>query len=312
MPPTDEPATSLHSVLSFWSSIVTLNSEGDSLVSDETLHHTSKNSSLLHLLFGSIVRIAAPGDADKIQQAQQSQASDGLESPAKRSASISEQSANQKPSAQKFAGTAEDSSSSSSSLSSSSNPATSTKSGQMSRLAGKYPAGSTQSASNGPVIATTAQTGITSASKYQDALDLDLDLDEDTEQEIKISDLVPDPGYFLAGAIAGGVSRTATAPLDRLKVYLLVNTSVTTGEESVIGALKAGRPLKALSNSTITIRRAMFDIWSQNGMRSFFAGNGLNVLKIMPETAIKVSWLWRCLGYGGDCANMMRRIVWYV
>ena len=31
-----------------------------------------------------------------------------------------------------------------------------------------------------------------------------------------------DPKYLLAGAIAGAVSRTATAPFDRLKVYLQI------------------------------------------------------------------------------------------
>ncbi len=35
---------------------------------------------------------------------------------------------------------------------------------------------------------------------------------------------IPSTGYFAAGAIAGIVSRTATAPLDRLKVYLIAQT----------------------------------------------------------------------------------------
>ncbi len=40
----------------------------------------------------------------------------------------------------------------------------------------------------------------------------------------KLTQYLPETGYFIAGALAGGISRTATAPLDRLKVYLLVNT----------------------------------------------------------------------------------------
>ncbi|KAL3962228.1 hypothetical protein ACCO45_003751 [Purpureocillium lilacinum] len=92
-------------------------------------------------------------------------------------------------------------------------------------------------------------------------------------------------GYFLAGAIAGGVSRTATAPLDRLKVYLLVNTK--SSSETAAAALRQGRPIAALQNSLRPIKDAVRDLFQSGGLRSFFAGNGLNVVKIMPETAIK-------------------------
>lgn len=92
-------------------------------------------------------------------------------------------------------------------------------------------------------------------------------------------------GYFLAGAIAGGVSRTATAPLDRLKVYLLVNTSSRTETAGV--ALRQGRPLAALKNAAKPFGDAFRDLVRSGGVRSLFAGNGLNVIKIMPETAIK-------------------------
>ncbi|OPB43241.1 calcium dependent mitochondrial carrier protein [Trichoderma guizhouense] len=92
-------------------------------------------------------------------------------------------------------------------------------------------------------------------------------------------------GYFLAGAIAGGVSRTATAPLDRLKVYLLVNTN--SGAETAVTALKQGRLVDALRNAARPFSDAVKDLYRSGGLRSFFAGNGLNVVKIMPETAIK-------------------------
>ncbi|OTA04066.1 calcium dependent mitochondrial carrier protein, putative [Trichoderma parareesei] len=106
-----------------------------------------------------------------------------------------------------------------------------------------------------------------------------------TLKKYKLTDFAPHPGYFLAGAIAGGVSRTATAPLDRLKVYLLVNTN--SGAETAVGALKKGRVIDALRNASRPFSEAVKDLYRSGGLRSFFAGNGLNVVKIMPETAIK-------------------------
>ncbi|PNY23910.1 Calcium-binding mitochondrial carrier SAL1 [Tolypocladium capitatum] len=105
------------------------------------------------------------------------------------------------------------------------------------------------------------------------------------KKKYRLTDFAPDPGYFLAGAIAGGVSRTATAPLDRLKVYLLVNTS--SSSETAVTAIKHGRPVDAVKNATRPIREAVRDLYRSGGLRGFFAGNGLNVVKIMPETAIK-------------------------
>ncbi|CAN0915942.1 Calcium-dependent mitochondrial ATP-magnesium/phosphate carrier protein 2 [Linum grandiflorum] len=69
--------------------------------------------------------------------------------------------------------------------------------------------------------------------------------------------------YFIAGGIAGATSRTATAPLDRLKVVLQVQTT----RASIVPAVKK--------------------IWKADGLLGFFRGNGLNVVKVAPESAIK-------------------------
>ncbi|XP_062027704.1 calcium-dependent mitochondrial ATP-magnesium/phosphate carrier protein 2-like isoform X1 [Rosa rugosa] len=69
--------------------------------------------------------------------------------------------------------------------------------------------------------------------------------------------------YFIAGAIAGAASRTATAPLDRLKVILQVQTS----RASVVPAIRK--------------------IFKEDGFLGFFRGNGINVVKVAPESAIK-------------------------
>lgn len=69
--------------------------------------------------------------------------------------------------------------------------------------------------------------------------------------------------YFIAGGIAGAASRTVTAPLDRLKVILQVQTTHA------------------------SIMPAVVKIWQQDGLLGFFRGNGLNVMKVAPESAIK-------------------------
>ncbi|GMY15240.1 calcium-binding mitochondrial carrier protein SCaMC-1-like [Fagus crenata] len=69
--------------------------------------------------------------------------------------------------------------------------------------------------------------------------------------------------YFIAGGIAGAASRTATAPLDRLKVVLQVQTT----RASIVPAIKK--------------------IWKEGGFLGFFRGNGLNVVKVSQESAIK-------------------------
>ncbi|ORY85618.1 mitochondrial carrier domain-containing protein [Protomyces lactucae-debilis] len=104
-----------------------------------------------------------------------------------------------------------------------------------------------------------------------------------SEGDILISDeALQSIGYFLAGGLAGAVSRTATAPFDRLKVALIASTENTS--KRIAGA--------ALSRSlfrvdTAPLVRALSDIYANGGLRSFFIGNGLNVLKIFPESAIK-------------------------
>ncbi|GAN08169.1 calcium-binding mitochondrial carrier protein SCaMC-1-like isoform X3 [Mucor ambiguus] len=74
-------------------------------------------------------------------------------------------------------------------------------------------------------------------------------------------------GYLLAGGIAGAVSRTCTAPFDRLKVYLITHSSTP--------------------QNPLTLATAVRSIYSHGGWKSFFVGNGLNVMKIIPESAIK-------------------------
>ncbi|KAF7690094.1 calcium-binding mitochondrial carrier protein SCaMC-1 [Silurus meridionalis] len=69
-----------------------------------------------------------------------------------------------------------------------------------------------------------------------------------------------------AGAMAGAVSRTGTAPLDRIKVFMQVHGSKT-NKISILGGFK--------------------QMIKEGGVTSLWRGNGVNVIKIAPETAIK-------------------------
>ena len=91
-------------------------------------------------------------------------------------------------------------------------------------------------------------------------------------------------GYFVAGGLAGMISRTTTAPLDRLKVYLIAQTET---RAAAVEAAKKGSPLAAVKHFYSSLADALKDLWRAGGMRSLFAGNGLNVVKVMPESAIK-------------------------
>ena len=69
--------------------------------------------------------------------------------------------------------------------------------------------------------------------------------------------------YLIAGGVAGATSRTFTAPLDRIKVVLQVQTT------------------------RARVMPAIRDILREGGFLGFFRGNGLNVMKVAPESAIR-------------------------
>lgn len=122
--------------------------------------------------------------------------------------------------------------------------------------------------------------------QFEDIYDPD-DSAEDQHASRKmllLTELFPPVGYFVAGGIAGVVSRTATAPLDRLKVYLIAQVGV---KDDAINHAKSGAPLKAAKTAGRPLVEATKALWRMGGLRSLFAGNGLNVVKVMPESAIK-------------------------
>ncbi|PPD95839.1 hypothetical protein GOBAR_DD07146 [Gossypium barbadense] len=70
-----------------------------------------------------------------------------------------------------------------------------------------------------------------------------------------------------AGGVAGGVSRTAVAPLERLKILLQVQNPHSIKYNGTIQGLKY--------------------IWRTEGFRGLFKGNGTNCARIVPNSAVK-------------------------
>ncbi|CAL1700787.1 unnamed protein product [Somion occarium] len=84
--------------------------------------------------------------------------------------------------------------------------------------------------------------------------------------------------FLLAGGIAGAVSRTCTAPFDRLKIFLITRPPEMGGTSLSPNASERG--FKAIAS-------AVTRIYAEGGVLAFWTGNGLSVAKILPESAIK-------------------------
>ncbi|KAF2420752.1 mitochondrial carrier [Tothia fuscella] len=73
---------------------------------------------------------------------------------------------------------------------------------------------------------------------------------------------------FMAGGVAGAVSRTVVSPLERLKILFQVQS--------------AGRDAYKMS-----IPKALGKMWREEGFKGFMAGNGTNCIRIVPYSAVQ-------------------------
>ena len=73
---------------------------------------------------------------------------------------------------------------------------------------------------------------------------------------------------FMAGGVAGAVSRTVVSPLERLKILLQVQSTGNTEYKMSVG-------------------KALAKIWREEGFKGMMAGNGTNCIRIVPYSAVQ-------------------------
>ncbi|KAF2834997.1 mitochondrial carrier [Patellaria atrata CBS 101060] len=86
----------------------------------------------------------------------------------------------------------------------------------------------------------------------------------------KFRDVICQPilASFIAGGVAGAVSRTVVSPLERLKILFQVQS--------------VGR-----NEYKMSVPKALGKMWREEGWRGFMAGNGTNCIRIVPYSAVQ-------------------------
>jgi hypothetical protein len=73
---------------------------------------------------------------------------------------------------------------------------------------------------------------------------------------------------FLAGGVAGAVSRTVVSPLERLKILFQIQSGGT-------------------NEYNQSVRKGLMKMWKDEGWRGFMRGNGTNCIRIVPYSAVQ-------------------------
>lgn len=73
---------------------------------------------------------------------------------------------------------------------------------------------------------------------------------------------------FLAGGVAGAVSRTVVSPLERLKILFQIQSADRTEYKLPVG-------------------KGLMKMWRDEGWKGFMRGNGANCIRIIPYSAVQ-------------------------
>ncbi|KAG0664326.1 hypothetical protein C6P44_001055 [Monosporozyma unispora] len=114
------------------------------------------------------------------------------------------------------------------------------------------------------------------------------DLDLSSEGDMNITnEFIRGFSYFLAGGVSGVISRTCTAPFDRIKVFLIARTDLGSTLLNTKEDLLVKNPKANINKIRSPIVKAITSLFRQGGIRAFYVGNGLNAFKVFPESSIK-------------------------
>lgn len=114
--------------------------------------------------------------------------------------------------------------------------------------------------------------------------------EHDTKPDAKL--IAPDLQRLIAGGVAGAVSRTAVAPLVRTKILFQVQ----------------GLSAKGSTPRYTSVWRSLCDMYQRDGLLGLYRGNGANVLRIVPNSAIQFAAYDRYKNLLGDDITPLHRL----
>ncbi|EFA84007.1 EF-hand domain-containing protein [Heterostelium album PN500] len=99
---------------------------------------------------------------------------------------------------------------------------------------------------------------------------------------------IPSWKLLVAGGAAGAVSRTCTSPLERLKILNQVQSMnlTTTINKSAAAAASTDTAQKQRA-PRVGVIKSLVNMYKVEGFRGLFKGNGTNVIRIAPYSAIQ-------------------------
>jgi len=107
--------------------------------------------------------------------------------------------------------------------------------------------------------------------------------EEESAQSSKILDTVIN---LFSGATAGAVSRTLTAPTDRIKCLMQTSQGVPLRPPG-LSKSEVKQKYGAFSFRSDGMVEAIKYIYKEGGLKGYWRGNGMNVIKVIPDEAFK-------------------------